>query len=346
MTKPEPDHPQIDAAEFTRLVEPYHRELLAHCRRLLGSSHDAEDQVQETYLRAWRSYGAFEGRSTLRTWLYRIATNTCRTALERQRRLPVPSGLSEAEPADGQPELWPSQADIVDLEAPPLTDPAEIVAAREHRREALNHAWQELSPRQRRALILRDVLDVPATEVADLIGTSGTAVHTLVHRSRNRLEQNRPADGDTPRPPSTRTASLRATSVPRDKSVADDAALDEYATAFETGDVAALSFALTEDATFNRAAMQVSGREALLELVAHCPLFGESRKVPVKIRGNHGFGVYRPEGDDLYRAYAIDVLTVTPAGIRRIEVFEDRTLFATFGLPLTVGRANSLAAHP
>jgi RNA polymerase sigma-70 factor (ECF subfamily) len=312
------DGAPVDAMEFIRSIQPYHRELLAHCQRMLGSSHDAEDQVQETYLRAWRSFHEFEGRSSLRTWLYRIATNVCNTALDRRRRLPVPSGLAEDERDDGEPATWPARTVIVDPAATMVRDPAEIVSDRDHRREALSHAWQQLSPRQRRALLLRDVLDVPATEVADLIGTSGNAVHTMMHRSRARLERTRPTEFGR---------------------VSGDPALDEYAAAFETGDVAGLTYALTDDATFAKASTEISGRDAVRELLARCPLFSACHKIPVRVRGNHGFGVYRPDGERTYRAYAVEVLTTTTAGVRRIEVIEDRALFATFGLPLVVNRA-------
>lgn len=312
------DGPPVDATEFIRNVQPHHRELLAHCQRMLGSSHDAEDQVQETYLRAWRSYHQFEGRSSLRTWLYRIATNVCNTALDRRRRLPVPSGLGEDERDDGEQATWPARNEIIEPATPVAIDPAEIVANRDHRRGALSHAWEQLSPRQRRALLLRDVLDVPATEVADLIGTSGNAVHTMMHRSRARLERTRP------------------TEIGR---ISGDAVLDEYAAAFETGDVAGLTYALTEDATFAHTSTEVSGRDAVRELLARCPLFSSCHKIPVRVRGNHGFGVYRPDGERTYRAYAVEVLTITTAGVRRIEVIEDRALFATFGLPLVVNRA-------
>jgi RNA polymerase sigma-70 factor (ECF subfamily) len=165
------------------------------------------------------------------------------------------------------------------------------------------------------------VLDVPAAEVATLIGTSGNAVHTMTHRSRARLARTRPGD--------------RGATSPEDRT------LEEYAAAFENGDVSAFTHALAEDATFTRGATRVSGREALLEFLARCPVFRQYRKIPVNVRGNHGFGVYRPDGDDTYRAYAIEVLTITPGGIRRIDVVEDRALFPAFGLPLTVSRAGA-----
>src|SRR5213595_3450118 len=152
--------------EFARSTEPFRRELLAHCYRMLGSLDEAEDLVQETFLRAWRSYGSFEGRSSLRTWLYRIATNACLTALEQRGRRALPSGLGG-----------------------PSGDPAAIVTTRESVRLALIASLQYLPPRQRAVLLLREVLGVPAAEVAAMLGTSAVAVKSALRRARARLEE-------------------------------------------------------------------------------------------------------------------------------------------------------------
>src|SRR5580692_1184396 len=167
---------------FVKDTEPFRREMLAHCYRMLGSVDDAEDAVQETYLRAWRSYGAFEGRSSVRTWLYRIATNACLTALERSSRRVLPSGLGGPEPdPQAAPELagagvrWLQPLPDA-LVAPDSADPAAVVAAREGLRLALIAALQYLPGPQRAVLILRDVLAFPATEVAGMLGLSVTAV--------------------------------------------------------------------------------------------------------------------------------------------------------------------------
>ncbi|RZS40922.1 RNA polymerase sigma-70 factor (ECF subfamily) [Herbihabitans rhizosphaerae] len=314
------DRMRIDHHEFARMVQPFHRELLAHCRRMLGSLDDAEDQLQETYLRAWQSYAGFEGKSSLRTWLYRIATNVCRTALERGRRLPVPSGFADSRPDEGDgPNAWPSPFEAGRLAPDEVTDPAEIISSREHSRDALAHAWRRLTPRQRSVLILRDVLGMPAIEVADLLGTTDAAVHSTVRRGRTLLTRERPAPagkggGDAPH----------------------SALLDEYASAFETGDIAALKRLLTKDAAARLPAGIVSGRDALLDLLVHCPGFGDSRKLPITVNGHRGFGVYRANGDDVYRAYAIDFLTVARTGIHRMEMVEDRAFFPAFGLPLVL----------
>ncbi len=220
-----------DTAEFARLADPFRAELLAHCYRMLGSVHDAEDQVQETLLRAWRSYGDFEGRASLRTWLYRIATNTCLRALENRSRRPLPSGLG-APGANAEAPLAAAQGEVPWLEPIPdalvradPANPASIVASRASLRLALIAALQYLPARQRAVLILRDVLQWRASEVADLLGISTTAVNGLLLRARARIGQAGPGAGRDPR---TRGTSKRAL-------------LDKYAAAFQNADVPALS---------------------------------------------------------------------------------------------------------
>src|SRR5580693_6699064 len=214
--------------EFAQLASPYRGELLAHCYRMLGSVHDAEDQVQETLLRAWRSYGDFEGRSSIRTWLHRIATNTCLRALETRSRRPLPSGLGEAAGnADGPvpvpnldvPWLQPFPAGPKGTDA---DDPAAVVTARASLRLALIAALQYLPPRQRAVLILRDVLGWRAAEVADLLGMSVAAANSALQRARVQLESHAPAEDDVREPADPRTQDLLA----------------RYAAAFETADVA------------------------------------------------------------------------------------------------------------
>ena len=171
-----------DRQEFTRSTEPFRRELLAHCYRMLGSTDDAEDLVQETYLRAWRSYDSFEGRSTLRTWLYQIASNACLTALQQRSRRPLPSGLGapdedSAAPADAARSDVPWLQPIPDaLVRADRGDPAAIAVSRESLRLALIASFQHLPPRQRAVLLLRDVLAFPAAEVAEMLGTTTAAV--------------------------------------------------------------------------------------------------------------------------------------------------------------------------
>src|ERR1700733_10943684 len=163
----------IADAEFADLTEPFRRELLAHCYRMLGSVDDAEDVVQETYLRAWRSYGGFEGRSSVRTWLYQIATNTCLTARQHRTRRALPSGLGgpgeDHDAGAGLDWLQPMPDALVSGEA---EDPAVIAVARDSLRLALIASFQYLPPRQRAVLLLREVLAFPAEDVARMLGTT------------------------------------------------------------------------------------------------------------------------------------------------------------------------------
>src|SRR4051812_34180094 len=178
--------------DFPELTDGYRRELTAHCYRMTGSIHDAEDLVQETYLRAWRAYAAFEGRSSVRTWLYRIATNVCLTALEGKDRRPLPTGLGA--PASDPGEAVIESAEVSWLEPAPdpllaaeATDPATIVAQRESIRLAFVAALQHLPARQRAVLILRDVLRWKASEVAQALESSEAAVNSALQRAHAQL---------------------------------------------------------------------------------------------------------------------------------------------------------------
>ena len=187
--------------DFARLTDPFRPELLAHCYRMLGSVHDAEDQVQETMIRAWRSYGEFEGRASLRTWLYRIATNACLRALENGSHRPLPSGLAgpgeypEAPLTAARPEVPWLQPIPDTLVSTGSADPADIAASRQGTRLALIAALQYLPARQRAVLILRDVLRWRAAEVADLLGTTTIAVNRMLQRARTRLGAGSPRRG-------------------------------------------------------------------------------------------------------------------------------------------------------
>ena len=210
--------------EFTALDE-FRSELLVHCYRMLGSAEEAEDVVQETYLRAWRSYAGFEGRSSARTWLYRIATNACLTAIERRGRRPLPSGLGgpsedPAAPLAGPPEV-PWLRPLPDsLLAAEKLDPAAVTASRAGVRLAMVAALQYLPARQRAVLILRDVLNWPAAEVADLLDTTTTAVNSGLRRARAQIARVLPAEDEVAEPDEP---DLRAL-------------LDRFAAAFEDGD--------------------------------------------------------------------------------------------------------------
>jgi len=212
-----------DSAVFVQDTEPFRRELLAHCYRMLGSIQDAEDLVQETYLRAWRSYGGFEGRSSVRTWLYQIATNGCLTELARHSRRMLPSGLYAPEP---DPAAYPQEAGTQvswlqpapdAMVTPESADPAAIVAAREGLRLALIASLQYLPPRQRAVLVLRDVLAFPAAEVAVMLDTTTASVKSALQRARARLSDLDLAAGQITEPTAPRARALlgRETDRPR-----------------------------------------------------------------------------------------------------------------------------------
>src|SRR5271170_3646415 len=285
--------------DFARLTDPFRPELLAHCYRMLGSVHDAEDQVQETMIRAWRSYDDFEGRSSLRTWLYRIATNPCLRALENSGRRPLPSGLGgpgeypEAPLAAARPEVpWLQPMPDALVSAGPA-DPASIVTSRMSMRLALIAALQYLPARQRAVLILRDVLQWRAAEVAELLGMTTIAVNAMLQRARARLSEAAPAEDDIHEPASP----------------ADRALADRYAAAFENADVAALTELLRADAVLEMPPLPTwfAGREAALAFLQAQVLRepGYFRLLPTAANGQPAFGVYLREGDGVYRTHGI-----------------------------------------
>jgi RNA polymerase sigma-70 factor (ECF subfamily) len=319
-----------DSDEFIRLTDPYRPELLAHCYRMLGSVHDAEDLVQETILRAWRSFESFEGRSSLRRWLYQIATNRCLTALEKGSRRPLPSGL--AGPAD-QP-LAPAESGVAWLQPVPDAlihampgDPAAIVAARSSVRLAIVAAMQHLSAKQRAVLILRDVLDWRAAEVAELHDTSPTAVHSMLRRARAQLEAVASSEEDVSEPTQPQSRAL----------------LDQYIAAFENADIAALAQLLRDDAMVEMPPSPTwfTGREAVMQFLAtQCfTAPGFNRMIPTNANGQPAVAAYQRGADGTYRAHSVQVLTVTTTGIACIVAFLDPSLFATFGLPMSLDPA-------
>jgi RNA polymerase sigma-70 factor (ECF subfamily) len=312
-----------DRTEFAGSTEPFRRELLAHCYRMVGSVDEAEDLVQETFLRAWRAYGGFEGRSSVRTWLYQIASNTCLTALEHRARRPLPSGLGGPSQEAGQPPAAdrdiPWLQPIPDaLVTPESADPAAIAVSRESLRLALIASFQYLPPRQRAVLLLREVLAFPAADVAAMLGTSTAAVKSALQRARARLHEAAPAADQVTEPDEPEARAL----------------LDQYIGAFETADAAALERLLRADATLELppSAAWFAGGEAIAGAVAGLGSPGDWRMVPTAANGQPAAAAYLRDGDG-YRAYGIVVLTVTTTGIAGIVVFADPGLFASFGLP-------------
>ena len=311
-----------DAGEFADLTEPFRRELLAHCYRMLGSVDDAEDVVQETYLRAWRSHDGFEGRSSVRTWLYQIATNTCLTARQHRARRALPSGLGGPGEAheSGSEFGWlqPIPDALVTGEA---NDPAAIAVTRDSLRLALIASFQYLPPRQRAVLLLREVLAFPAEDVARTLGTTTVAVKSALQRARTRLSEVGPADRQIAQPPEPAARAL----------------LDQYIAAFEHADAAALERLLRRDAVLELPPSSVwfTGGEAIATAVAGLGSPGEWRMVPTSANGQPAAAAYRRDADGTYRAYGVAVLTVATAGIARIVVCGEPGLLAWFGLPPT-----------
>jgi RNA polymerase sigma-70 factor (ECF subfamily) len=311
---------------FTSLTEPFRNELLAHCYRMLGSAEEAEDLVQETYLRAWRSYGAFEGRSSVRTWLYAIATNACLTAIERRARRPLPSGLGgPAEdpqaPLVARPEVPWLQPFPGALLASEHEDPAAVTVSRAGIRLAFVAALQYLSARQRAVLILRDVLEWPAAHVADLLDTTTTAVNSMLRRARAQLAQALPAEDQLAEP-----------AEPDRRAV-----LERFAAAVEAADASALAELLAEDVALEMPPLLTwfIGRQTVTQVVAW-HLFtvpGGLRLVPVRANGQAAFAVYRRDPGGVYQAHAVIVPTLTTAGVARMVAFQNPGLLPLFGLP-------------
>jgi len=313
--------------EFIGRTERYRPELMAHCYRMLGSLADAEDAVQETYVRAWRSFGSFEDRSSERTWLYRIATNTCLTALQHRSRRVLPSGLGapsddpSAPPGPADPGVAWLQPVPDSMINPDVSDPAAIVVTRDSVRLALIASLQYLPSRQRAVLILRDVLAWPAAEVAELLGMSVAAVKSALQRARARLGQVAPV----------------AEHVPELTEPEHRALLDQYIAAFQNADAAALERLLRQDATLEAPPLltwYAGIRFCLPYMAAHVlgsP--GHWRMLPASANGQPAVAAYYRGGDGTYRPYGIVVLTATAEGISRITAFGDPGLVTSFGFP-------------
>lgn len=316
-----------DSAGFSAATEPYRCELVAHCYRMLGSVADAEDVVQEAYLRAWRSYDGFAGRSSVRTWMYQIATNACLTALERRKRRGLPSSFYDAET---DPGTFPVEAgaDVAWLEPvpdalalPETADPAAIVAARAGLRLALIASLQYLPPRQRAVLVLRDVLDFSAAEVAAMLGGTTASVKSALQRARARIAELSPAADQITEPAAPQARAL----------------LEEYIAAFERADVAALERLLVRDVILEATPLRTwfAGRAGCVPFLRDRVLgpAGTWRMLPVSANGQPAAVEYLrdPQGD--YRPYGVVVLTVCAAGISRVSSFGDPRLVGLFGFP-------------
>ncbi len=312
--------------EFVRRAEQYRAELLAYCYRMLGSLADAEDAVQETYLRAWRAFDSFEERASLRTWLYRIATNTCLSALRHHSRRVLPSGLGAPSEDAAAP---PSSVDtsvtwlqpFPDSRLPESNDPAAIVAARDSVRLALVASLQYLPGRQRAVLILREVLAWSAAEVAELLEMSVAAVKSALQRARARLNDVAPV--------AERVSEL---TEPQQREL-----LDRYVAAFQTGDAEALKRLLRSDATLEAPPLRTwySGVRYCMPYMARHVIGspGHWRMLPTRANGQPAVAAYYRGAPGDYLPYGIVVLSADADGISRITSFGDAHLVTAFGFP-------------
>jgi RNA polymerase sigma-70 factor (ECF subfamily) len=316
---------------FTTQTERFRRELLAHCYRMVGSAHDAEDLVQETYLRAWRSYSGFEGRASIRSWLYKIATNLCLTALERRPTRVLPSGLTGPYGGADRPPRPAAPGEVSWLEplpdawiAPPANDPAAVVISRESVRLALIACLQHLPSRQRAILILREVLAFSAAETAQILGTTTAAVKSGLQRARARLEELEPQPPELLEPTDQRACAL----------------LSGYIAAFERSDAALLEQVLRTDATLEATPFRdwQAGRAMCIHILDTYVLGtpGDWRMIATTANGQPAAVVYHQDTDGVLRADGAVVLTPTPTGISRVIKFHDPALAATFGFPHTL----------
>jgi RNA polymerase sigma-70 factor (ECF subfamily) len=315
----EPSVANPAAHELELQLEQHRSELVAYCYRMLASPFEAEDAVQETFLRAWRSFDRFEGRAAVRSWLYRIATNVCLDMLQGRERRALPMDLGPArEPIEANLNV-PSEVAWIQ----PIPDPEETAIARETVKLAFVAALQHLPARQRAVLILCEVLRWKASEVAELLETSVASVNSALQRARATLEA------------SDVSASDRAPSVEG----ADAELLARYVTAFEDYDMEALTSLIQEDATQSMPPydLWLRGRDDIFAWWLG-PGIGcrGSRVIPtVSANGSPAFGQYKPTPEGGYEPWALQVLELAGGKIVELAFFlETETIFPLFGLPL------------
>jgi RNA polymerase sigma-70 factor (ECF subfamily) len=322
---------------FEELVEPYRHQLQVHCYRMLGSFHEAEDLVQETYLRAWRARTGFEGRTSLRNWLYRIATNVCLTALSsasRSRRLLPdaygPSAVASALPL-GKPVTEVAWLEpYPDVELPEMADEAPGPEARYELHESVQLAFvaaiQQLPPRQRAVLLLRDVLGWSASEAAELLESSVASVNSALQRARATVEARAP----------------RVDSVESDADARQRDLLGRYVTAWEASDIESLVTLLREDAVLSMPPWSAwyRGPEAIRTFLEWGMRPGRRfRLEPTRANGQPAFGQYiwRAEKPDAgYEAHALIVVTLAEGAISALTIFVGKHAMLEFGLPASV----------
>jgi RNA polymerase sigma-70 factor (TIGR02960 family) len=299
-----------DAIAFEQLIEPYRRELQAHCYRMLGSLHDAEDALQDSLLRAWSSIGSLDERGFVRAWLYKIATNRCLTALERSARRELPVDLEAGRPV----------TEIAWLEPYPDTSPEDRYLQRESVELAYVAALQHLTGIQRAVLVLREVLAFSAAEVAEQLDTSTASVNSALQRARKMLDSSAPSQQ----------------SVLRD--LGDDrvaAILTQWSDAWQAGDVDAIVAMMSQDARFSMPPLTewYSGRDAIRTFLTDGPLQSQWKFLPTIANGQLAFGTYlRDDTTDSYIPGGLDVLTLTGSEVTSVVTFIEAD-FTLFGLP-------------
>jgi RNA polymerase sigma-70 factor, ECF subfamily len=312
-----------ETEDFGRLAEPFRRELIAYGYRMLGSLDDAEEVVQDVYLDAWRAYQHFEGRSSLRTWLYRIATRAFVKAAQRNQRRPLPSYLN-APTADPSAAVQAAPSDLPWLQPVPdsalsgtLGDPASVVARRHTMRLAFIAALQVLTPRQRAVLLLRDVLGLSASEVTTVLDVSVAAVNSSLQRARARLPL---ADDNVAELTEARQREL----------------LDRYVAAFENADIEELVAVLSEDASFEMPPLLTwfHGREAISRFLgARMRELGKGLVVRTTANGQPAAALYIAARDGARRLHSLHVITVAAHGVSRVVAFQDVAALRHFDLP-------------
>ena len=322
-----------DESSFGAITERYRRQLHVHCYRMTGSVDDAEDLVQETMLRAWRSRANFEGRSSFRNWLYRIATNACLNALERSpRRVTAPDVAPATEDPRSTPKwatelpwLQPYPDELLEPVAPHEAEPEAVVAARETIQLVYLAAIQHLPPRQRAVLILRDALDWSAKETADLLDMTLPSVNSALHRARMTMRDALPHEDEIDAP----------VTRPTDE---EQALLRTFMDAFERADAAALASILREDArlTMPPALMWFDGRDSVMglyrQLLGPDP-FGDFKLVATAANRQPAAASYlRARGKSEYRLTGLNVLRIVDGAIAEVTAFRP-DLCSAFHLP-------------
>ena len=325
-----------DEEAFGQIAETYRRELQVHCYRILGSVQDAEDLVQETMLAAWRGLDRFEGRASLRSWLYKIATNRCLNALRNRGRrppelpAPPPQAPEPPEPSRMREPIWLEPYPDALLEG--VVDRSLEPDARYEAREAIGLAFvaglQRLPPRQRAVLVLRDVLGFHAREVADMLEVSEASVTGALHRARSALDEGLPS------------AEREQASLPNSRDEREVVA--RFAEAFESGDVEGVVSLLADDAwlTMPPEPLEYQGPVAIAGFLSTVPAGGRLemfRLVPTRANGQPAFGCYlRDAQAPVAHAYGLMVLTLRGDRVAAITGFPDTSVFRYFGLPRTL----------